>query len=120
MPIHGGELNQVCTNLVDNVVDSMSGNKGVDHLKRKTSREEGWVTVEATDDGPRIPRELGGRIFEPFFTTKGVGEGTGLGLDIARGIVTRRHSGDMRVDSKPNETRFGVRRPVGSEKLGGG
>ena len=120
VPIHGGQLNQVWTNLVDNAIDAMSGMGGVGHLKIETSREEGWVTVEVTDDGPGIPRELRGRIFEPFFTTKGVGKGTGLGLDIARRIVTRRHGGDMRVDSKPGETRFSVRLPVGSEKSGGG
>ena len=89
------------------------------HLKIKTSREGGWVTVEVTDDGPGIPRDIKGRIFEPFFTTKPVGEGTGLGLDIARRIVTRRHGGDMRVDSKPGETRFSVRLPVEAERDGG-
>lgn len=74
-------------------------------LNIRTSREGGRVEVEIADDGPRISRGIEDRIFEPFFTTKPVGEGTGLGLDIARRIVTRRHGGDMRVDSKPGETR---------------
>ena len=78
------------------------------------------ATVEITDDGPGIPRGLRERIFEPFFTPKPVGEGTGLGLDIARRIVTRRHGGDMRVDSKPGETRFSVRLPIEAEKRDGG
>ena len=119
VPAHGGELNQVWTNLIDNAIDAVSGNGGLGHLKIKTSREGGWVTVEVTDDGPGIPRDIKGRIFEPFFTTKPVGEGTGLGLDIARRIVTRRHGGDMRVDSKPGETRFSVRLPVEAERDGG-
>ncbi|MEM9486837.1 MAG: ATP-binding protein, partial [Cyanobacteria bacterium P01_F01_bin.116] len=51
------------------------------------------------------------RIFEPFFTTKGVGSGTGLGLDIARRIVVKRHGGSIRVISKPGETNFQIHLP---------
>ena len=120
VPAHGGELNQVWTNLIDNAVDAMSGSEGMGHLQVKTSRDGGCVKVEITDDGPGIPREIQGRVFEPFFTTKPVGEGTGLGLDIARRIVTRRHGGDMRVDSKPGKTRFSVRLPAGSKQRDGG
>ncbi len=50
------------------------------------------------DYGPGIPREAKSRIFEPFFTTKGVGEGTGLGLDIVRRIASG-HGREIRVDS---------------------
>ena len=55
-------------------------------------------------------------MFEPFFTTKGVGKGTGLGLSIAYKIVVKRHHGDIRVVSRPGETRFQVRLPVGGGK----
>jgi signal transduction histidine kinase len=51
------------------------------------------------------------RIFEPFFTTKQIGEGTGLGLDIVRRIVTS-HGGEVAFESEPGETRFVVRLPV--------
>lgn len=57
--------------------------------------------------------------FDPFFTTKGVGEGTGLGLDIARRSVTGQH-GDIQVDSRPGETRFVVRLPVDPRNRDGG
>lgn len=96
----------------------MSRESGVGTLK--TSRDGSCVKVEITDDGPGIPAGIRERIFEPFFTTKPVGEGTGLGLDIARRIVTRRHGGDMRVDSKPGETRFSVPLPVGEQERDGG
>ncbi len=87
-------------------------------LKVKTSRDGGeHVLVEITDDGPGIPREIKSRIFEPFFTTKGVGEGTGLGLDIVRRIVTG-HGGEIRVDSTPGETSFRVRLPVDGPRRG--
>jgi signal transduction histidine kinase len=51
------------------------------------------------------------RIFEPFFTTKRKGDGTGLGLGIARQIV-HKHGGAMRCESQPGQTRFEVRLPI--------
>jgi signal transduction histidine kinase len=105
---NGAELNQVWTNIVDNAVDAMDGHG---KLKVKTARNGEHVLVEITDDGPGIPRELKNRIFEPFFTTKGVGEGTGLGLDIVRRIVAG-HGGEIRVDSIPGKTSFKVRLPI--------
>jgi signal transduction histidine kinase len=105
---NGGELNQVWTNIVDNAVYAM---RGQGNLKVKTSRDNGHVLVEISDDGPGIPREAKNRIFEPFFTTKGVGEGTGLGLDIVRRIV-KGHGGEIRVDSAPGKTSFKVRLPI--------
>ena len=81
-------------------------------LTLTTSRENDCVRVEIGDTGPGIPEELQQRIFEPFFTTKGVGEGTGLGLDISYRIVAARHGGDIRVESEPGDTRFIVRLPL--------
>ena len=113
---NGGELNQVWTNIVDNAVDAMRGHG---NLKVKTSRDDGHVLVEISDDGPGIPREAKNRVFEPFFTTKGVGEGTGLGLDIVRRIVTG-HGGEVRVDSAPGATTFKVRLPIDGPRRGPG
>src|SRR6202011_1005777 len=64
------------------------------------------VRVEICDDGPGIPEEIIDRIFTPFFTTKPFGEGTGLGLDLAWRIVVEKHHGNLRVESKPGNTRF--------------
>jgi signal transduction histidine kinase len=52
------------------------------------------------------------KIFEPFFTTKPVGQGTGLGLDISYRVIAQRHGGDIRVVSRPGDTRFQVRLPL--------
>ena len=71
------------------------------------------VVVE--DDGPGIPADVQPRIFEPFFTTKGVGEGTGLGLDIARRIVEKHH-GRIQFESRPGRTAFQVRLPLNQPK----
>jgi signal transduction histidine kinase len=110
VPAFGGELNQVWTNLIDNAMDAVSRGG---RIAVRALREHDHVLVEITDDGPGIPEEILPRIFEPFFTTKPVGQGTGLGLDIAHRIVTRRHNGELRVDSRPGETRFQVRLPLG-------
>ena len=106
---YAGELNQVWTNLLDNALDAapQGGHVGV-----RTARANHWVLVEIRDDGPGIPPELQGRIWEPFFTTKPVGEGSGLGLDIARRIVVHSHGGELTVESAPGDTRFVVRLPL--------
>jgi signal transduction histidine kinase len=93
---HAGELNQVWTNLIDNAIDAVNGEG---RITLRTARENGRVLVEISDDGPGIPAENRERIFEPFFTTKGVGEGTGLGLDVSYRIVVGRHGGDIHVVS---------------------
>jgi signal transduction histidine kinase len=105
----GGELNQVWTNIIHNAVDAMGG-EGT--LTIRTARDRDCVLVEIGDTGPGIPPELQRRIFEPFFTTKDVGHGTGLGLDISHRIVVRRHHGDIRVESRPGDTRFQVWLPI--------
>jgi signal transduction histidine kinase len=56
------------------------------------------VAVSIADNGPGIPEHIQARIFEPFFTTKPVGEGSGLGLDIARKIVDK-HQGRIDLHS---------------------
>ena len=104
-----GELNQVWTNLIDNAVDAMGG-AGV--LRIATARRDDRALVTVTDDGPGIPPAIVARIFDPFFTTKPVGQGVGLGLDIARRIVQGRHRGEIRVRSQPRETRFEVFLPL--------
>lgn len=110
---YGSELNQVWTNLIDNAVDAMSasGARSVRQLTVRTARDPMGVLVEIADTGSGIPPEAQGHIYDPFFTTKPVGEGTGLGLDAVSRIV-RKHRGDIRVDSKPGDTRFQVRLPL--------
>jgi signal transduction histidine kinase len=111
---YGSELNQVWTNLIDNAIDAMK-EKGKGTLTLRTGRHHQEAIVEIIDNGPGIPEPAQHHIFEPFFTTKAVGEGSGLGLDIARRIVKTRHKGEIRFESKPGETTFEVRLPIPCE-----
>jgi signal transduction histidine kinase len=112
IPAYAAELNQVWTNLIDNAAQAMAG---TGTLTIRTARDGDCVLVEIGDTGPGIPADIQKRIFEPFFTTKPVGEGTGLGLDIAWRIVVNKHHGDLQVESVPGDTRFQVRLPVQPE-----
>ncbi|NEU71880.1 cyclic nucleotide-binding domain-containing protein [Hassallia byssoidea VB512170] len=108
---YASELNQVWTNIIDNAIDAMDG-KG--DLTIRTYRENSCLVVEIADTGMGIPPAIQTRIFEPFFTTKGVGQGTGLGLEIAYRIIVKRHKGDIHFESKPGDTHFRVRLPIDS------
>ena len=68
-------------------------------------------TQAAIDAINRVSLDQQSRVFEPFFTTKGVGEGSGLGLDIVRRIVSG-HRGDVTVRSQPGATIFTVALPA--------
>lgn len=99
IPAQAGQLNQVWTNLIDNAIDAMTDGG---QLSLRTFRDHHEIGVEITDTGSGIPEEIRNMIFDPFFTTKGVGEGTGMGLDIVRRIVEE-HQGKIEVDSAPGK-----------------
>jgi signal transduction histidine kinase len=105
LTVHGSELNQVGTNLLDNAIDAL-GEQGT--ITVSTRRDGNCALVDIGDDGPGIAPEIRDRIFDSFFTTKDVGSGTGLGLATARRIVVDRHDGSLTVDSEPGRTTFHV------------
>jgi len=109
---HGSELNQVWTNLIDNAIDAVADGDNTGRVRLRTTQERDRLLVEISDNGPGIPAEIQDRIFEPFFTTKDVGKGAGLGLDVSYRIVVGRHSGDIRIVSKPGDTRFQIPLPM--------
>jgi signal transduction histidine kinase len=102
-------LNQVWSNLLENALDAAprSGAVLVD-----AARQETTIVVRVIDDGPGITPEVQQRMFDPFFTTKKIGEGSGLGLDIARRVV-RALEGQIDVDTRPGRTEFRVSLPLG-------
>ncbi|MGL6208369.1 MAG: ATP-binding protein, partial [Paracoccaceae bacterium] len=104
------QLEQVLMNLVVNARDAMTAGGTIRiETEALTLREElrrdravvppgDYATIRVTDTGIGIPEDRLEKIFEPFFTTKKAGEGTGLGLSTAYGIV-KQSGGFIFVDS---------------------
>jgi signal transduction histidine kinase len=103
-----GELNQVWTHIIDNAIDAMD-EEG--HLTIEINYNKQSVNTKIIDNGKGISEDILNRIFDPFFTTKEVGEGTGLGLDIARRII-QTHKGQIDFNSKPGRTECVIRFPI--------
>lgn len=108
----GSEINQVWEKLLDNALDAV-GDQGRVTITA-TARGDS-ILIRVADDGPGIPEDIRTRVFDPFFTTKPVGQGTGLGLDMARRIV-HLHGGDIAFSTQPGRTVFRVRLPVAGAK----
>jgi signal transduction histidine kinase len=111
VPVFVDELNQVWTNLISNAQQALAG-KGT--IAIETLVDGSSAVVRVIDNGPGVPPDVLPRIFEAFFTTKPKGEGTGLGLGIARQIVAK-HGGEMTCTSVPGNTVFEVRLPIAAE-----
>jgi signal transduction histidine kinase len=109
LTVHGSQLNQVWTNLLDNAIDAI-GDAGTITVRTRLDGE--CILVDIGDTGPGIPPEARAHVFEPFFTTKAVGAGTGLGLDTARRIVQEGHGGTLSFDTGDGGTTFHVWVPL--------
>lgn len=115
---YAGQMNQVFMNLLTNAIDAIEQKGGGGDIYVRTSiledeTGEARVAVSIRDTGCGIDPDKVNRVFDPFFTSKPVGEGTGLGLSVSHGIVTK-HSGTIRVESKPGRgSTFTVELPVG-------
>ncbi len=108
------QLEQVLMNLVVNARDAMpdGGEIRIEtrnsvlseplHRDRAVVPEGDYAVVRVTDQGNGIAPDKVAKIFEPFYTTKRTGEGTGLGLSMAYGIV-KQTGGYIFVDSEPNK-----------------
>lgn len=98
------QFSQVLLNLLNNAFDAC------------VHEEQPWIQIAIKDlgaiveiavsnNGPIIPQSIRSKLFEPFFTTKDIGQGTGLGLSLSRGIVEE-HGGQLELDLKSSHTRF--------------
>jgi iron only hydrogenase large subunit-like protein/nitrogen-specific signal transduction histidine kinase len=92
------QMMQVLTNLIKNAFDAMPSGGEV-NIKMEDTLSD--VIIIISDTGIGIKEEDRAKIFEPFFTTKSIGQGTGLGLATAYGIV-KMHKGQISVDSNNN------------------
>ncbi len=104
-------IHQVIVNLLMNAVDAMQSVKNP-RVTIKTWEEQGEVKISIRDVGQGIPEKDIKRIFEPFYTTKDVGSGTGLGLSVSHGIISKM-GGAIEVDSDYGEgTTFVISLPL--------
>jgi PAS domain S-box-containing protein len=118
------QLHQVLMNLCVNARDAMP-NGGIlrisaenlfideNYARMNLEAKVGpYTVISVSDNGVGIPSEILDRIFEPFYTTKDVGQGTGLGLSTALGII-KSHGGFVNVYSEPGSgTSFKVYLPA--------
>ncbi len=127
-----GQISQVIMNLATNARTAMpqggqfeitSANCTLNPMQAArygTLAAGDYVRLTIRDTGEGMPPEVRDRIFEPFFTTKPKGQGTGLGLASAYGIIAQSHGG-MRVESMPGRgTLFFIvlpRRPPGAKAM---
>ncbi len=104
------ELTQLFVHLLLNATQALDGRGG--SITVGTRSEGAVVAVHISDTGHGIaPRHMS-RIFDPFFTTKAVGQGSGMGLAVARGIVNH-HGGTIDIESEPEVgTSVTVRLPI--------
>lgn len=123
------QINQVLLNVCVNARDAMP--EGGELLLRtgtllgaelrahcQDAKEETYACIMVKDTGFGMDEAIKSRIFEPFFTTKDQGQGTGLGLSVAYGIVTN-HRGFIDVTSEPARgTTFRIYLPVADHPTG--
>jgi len=115
LPPLAGNAGGLRTALMNILINARQALAGSGEIRLRTYREGDEAVIEIRDSGPGIPPEVLDRVTEPFFTTKGAG-GCGLGLSIARKVITR-HDGDLKIKSQPGEgTTVTVRLPLGERR----
>ena len=117
-------LSQVFLNLIVNAIDAIDDKHMAQSrlpsafdsptLKISTDLIDGQAVIHITDSGVGIPKAAQSKIFDQFFTTKPVGQGTGLGLTIARTIVAQDHKGSLTFSTSEDKgTTFTIKIPSG-------
>lgn len=89
------KISQAFYNILDNAVRASTKGGTVEVCSEVS---EAGIVVSVSDQGAGMSAETQAQAFDPFFTTRGVGEGTGLGLTVARDIA-RAHGGDVSLES---------------------
>lgn len=107
-------LHLVFTDTIMNAVDAMPGGGSLT-LTASGGKAPGFAVITINDTGEGIPKEIIPYVFEPFFTTKPAGMGTGLGLSVAKRIISD-HGGEISIKSKEGEgTTVTIKLPIFSE-----
>lgn len=109
------DIAQVLLNLLNNSFDAVINTPNA-WVEMRSEQIGSLLRVTITDSGTGIPQDIRNRIMEPFFTTKQIGQGAGLGLSTAQGIV-RDHSGRIYLDPDCANTRFVIELPIRQNEI---
>jgi two-component system, NtrC family, sensor kinase len=107
------QFQKVLLNLLSNALNALGS---MEERKRsltiRSERAEKGLRILLADNGPGMPEEVASRVFDPFFTNRAFGEGIGLGLSVAYGII-QDHQGDITVSSEEGKgTTFVIELPA--------
>jgi two-component system NtrC family sensor kinase len=105
------QLQQVFLNIINNAIDAI-GKDGEININTRTAKRNNEISVEISDNGPGMPKDVLQKIFDPFFTTKEVGKGTGLGLSISYSIIEKLGGRIMVASEEGSGTTFTIYLPV--------
>ena len=107
--IDENKMAQVVMNILMNAIHALDGGGT---MTVRTGVEGELCIISIEDNGRGIAPEIIRNIFDPFFTTKEMGQGTGLGLSVSRGIVEK-HGGFIDVRSQVGQgTTFKIKLPL--------
>jgi two-component system NtrC family sensor kinase len=105
------QVQQVFLNIINNAIDAI-GKDGEITITTGTTRKNNEISVEISDNGPGMPKDVLQKIFDPFFTTKEVGKGTGLGLSISYSIIEKLGGRILVASEEGKGTTFTIYLPV--------
>ena len=105
------DIGRVILNLINNAYYAVNekqklnpADQSYEPAVKVTSKKiDGKVELRVIDNGNGIPQKILDKIFQPFFTTKPAGQGTGLGLSLSYDIITKGHSGELKVETREGE-----------------
>ncbi len=121
IPLHANldvnRIEQVLINICINARDALKGRNGKIAMRIVPIDDEGteplnFARIEIEDNGCGMSREVQARMFDPFFTTKKPGEGTGLGLSMAQGVIEQLGGRIVCQSTAGQGTRFRIELPL--------
>lgn len=114
------DMEEVLVNLIANAKDAFASSKDIDTkwIRINASSSSESIFLSVGDNAGGVPQEIRGKIFDPHFSTKGEGEGFGIGLHVARSIISQEFKGTLTLSVDTDETLFTIIVPRGdSSKL---
>lgn len=104
------QVSQVLVNLLNNSFDALRAAPRK-WIKLLIEQDAGSVSIFVVDSGPGIPPAVAKKLMQPFFTTKEIGQGTGLGLSVSKGIMET-HGGRLTFEETAGDTTFRLYWPM--------